>query len=57
MNMLWDSAASALVEITKCALYGINEVWILPPHEAAHVTSEGNEQYSEMSSEGIQPNC
>ncbi len=40
MNMLWDSTASALVEITECALNGINEVWILPPHEADHVSSE-----------------
>lgn len=40
MNMLWDSSASVLVEITECGLNGINEVWILPPHEAGHVSSE-----------------
>lgn len=48
MNMLWDSTASALVEITKCAVNGTNEVWILPPNDTDHVSSEENEQDAEM---------
>lgn len=34
MNLLWDSAAFSLAEITK------NEFWLLPPREAHCVSSE-----------------
>lgn len=47
MNMLWDSTASALVEITECGLNGINEVWILPPQSRPCI-KRGNEQYVEI---------
>lgn len=40
MNVVWDATACALVEITKCALSGINEVWVSAPHEAEHVSNK-----------------
>lgn len=56
MNMLWDSTASALFEITECASNGITEVWILPPHETDHVSNKEMSNMLKLEFWGFQQN-